>query len=38
MPHISETNYGNVPVLKLDFLKIEFQFKTRFLENQVIAN
>ena len=24
--------------LKLDFLKIEFQFKTRFLDNRVITN
>jgi len=34
---ISETIYGYDPVLKLDFLKIEFQYKTRFLENWVIA-
>ena len=26
------------PYFKLDFLKIEFQWKTRFLENQVIGN
>ena len=24
--------------MKLDFLKIEFQFKTRFLDNRVIVN
>ena len=35
---ISQTNQGNAPVLKLNFLKIEFQFKTRFLDNRVIAN
>ena len=36
---IFETIYkGNAPILKLDFLKIEFQFKTRFLDNRVIAN
>ena len=35
---ISETIYGNVPVLKLNFLKIEFQLKTRFLDNRVVAN
>ena len=28
----------NASVLKLNFLKIEFQFKTRFLDNQVIVN
>ena len=33
-----ETIYGNAPVLKLEFLKIEFQFKTRFLDNRVIQN
>ena len=26
------------PILKFDFLKIEFQFKTQFLDNQVITN
>ena len=36
---IFETIYKeNAPILKLDFLKIEFQFKTRFLDNRVIAN
>ena len=34
---ISETIKGYVPVLKLDFLKVEFQCKTRLLENRVIA-
>ena len=35
---ISEIIYGNAPILKFNFLKIEFQFKTRFLDNRVIAN
>ena len=34
---ISETIERYAPILKLDFLKIEFQCKTRFLENRVIA-
>ena len=34
---MSETIKGYTPILKLDFLKIEFQRKTWFLENQVIA-
>ena len=35
---ISEIIYGNAPILKFNFLKIEFQFKTRFLEHRVITN
>ena len=35
---ISEIIYGNAPILKFNFLKIEFQFKTRFLDNRVIVN
>ena len=32
-------NYlGKCPYFKLDFLKIDFQWKTRFLENWVIGN
>ena len=34
---MSETIKGDAPILKLNFLKIEFQCKTWFLENQVIA-
>ena len=35
---ISEIIYGNASILKFNFLKIEFQSKTRFLDNRVIAN
>ena len=35
---LSQTNQGNAPLLKLNFLKIKFQFKTRFLDNQVITS
>ena len=35
---MSKTNQRNAIVLKLYFLKIEFQFKTQFLDNQVIKN
>ena len=35
---MSETIQGNAPVSKFDFLKIEFQFKTQFLDNRVIQN
>ena len=32
-------NYlGKCPCFKLDFLKIEFQWKTRYLDNRVIGN
>ena len=36
MAHI--WNYLGTPILKLNFLKIKFQFKTWFLDNRVIAN
>ena len=35
---LSQTNQGNAPLLQFDFLKIEFQLKTRFLDNRVISN
>ena len=35
---LSQTNEGTAPILKLNFLKIEFQFKTRFLDNRVITS
>ena len=34
----SEIIQQNIPILKLDFLKIEFYIETRFLENPVIDN
>ena len=37
MSHIWN-DLGKWPVLKLDFLKIKFQFKTQFLDNRVIVN
>ena len=36
--YYSEIIYQYAPVLELNFLKIKFQCKTRFVENQVIGN
>ena len=33
-----ETVQEYVPILKLNFFKIDFQCKTRFIKNQVIGN
>jgi len=36
--YYSEIIYQYAPVLELNFLKIKFQCKIRFVENQVIGN